>query len=91
MFSHDREKLSTVLRFIAAEYGYHHSTSWYIKKLEELTKRTCTRQNVCQVLGNAKQRHQLASKTLEDAGRHFLGLCGCDAGLAKKVVNHVSR
>jgi tartrate dehydratase beta subunit/fumarate hydratase class I family protein len=85
------ERISTVLRFIAAQYGYHHTTSWYIKKLQELTQRTCTRQNVCQVLGNAKQRHQLASKALQDAGRHFLGQCGGDASLAKKVVAYVAR
>lgn len=91
MFKHYKEKLSTVLRFIAAEYGYCHSNKWFINKLEELTKRRCSRQNVTQVLGNTKQRHQMQNKDLLDKARKFLFCCGGDAVLARKLVEYVAR
>lgn len=90
MFSYPNEKMSTVLRLIASEYGYFRTTKWYQRKLHEIAGRSCSRQWICSVLGNSKQRERFASKELLENGRKFLSFCGGDVGLAKKVVDYAS-
>lgn len=80
------EKIATLVRIIANQYGTAHTDKFFLNKLLHHFNVQTTKQNIGLILGTKNERIRLASVELKRLTKELLKLCDNDEGIAVRLI-----